>query len=162
LSATSAKPLTCAFLGHRGCDQPRCLYRGRRRSNQHHDWLSRFSASWLGKFNTNVQIIAITIIIFAASVPYGTGYYLPTLYAIVFALAILSGAHYVFFASHSSTKTGRQQQNDKPNAENPTKLAFSQSPKPIIKVDSRGLRYYITRAFNQAEQATLGPGFLGG
>ncbi len=46
-----------------------------------------------------VGIIAIAIIMFAASVPYGTGYYLPTLYATVFALALLSGAHYVFFAS---------------------------------------------------------------
>ena len=36
---------------------------------------------------------------FAASVPYGTGYYLPTIYATVFAFAVLSGAHYVFFVS---------------------------------------------------------------
>src|SRR4026209_1223221 len=55
-----------------------------------------FRPSWLGKLNTTVQIIAIGIIMFAASVPYGTGYYLPTLYATVFAFAILSGAHYVF------------------------------------------------------------------
>lgn len=59
----------------------------------------RFRPSWLGKLNTTVQIIAIAIIILAASFPYGTGYYLPTTYAIVFALAILSGTHYVFFAS---------------------------------------------------------------
>lgn len=58
-----------------------------------------FRPSWLGKLNTTVQIIAIATIMFAASVPYGTGYYLPTLYATVFALALLSGAHYVFFAS---------------------------------------------------------------
>ncbi|MEP6921452.1 MAG: CDP-alcohol phosphatidyltransferase family protein [bacterium] len=58
-----------------------------------------FRPSWLGKLNTMVQIIAIAIIIFAASFPYSTGYYLPTLYVIVFALALLSGAHYVFFAS---------------------------------------------------------------
>lgn len=58
-----------------------------------------FRPSWLGKLNTTVQIIAIAIIILAASFPYGTGYYLPTTYAIVFALAILSGIHYVFFAS---------------------------------------------------------------
>ncbi len=36
-----------------------------------------FRPSWLGKLNTTVQIIAIAIIMFAASVPYGTGYYLP-------------------------------------------------------------------------------------
>jgi hypothetical protein len=46
-----------------------------------------------------VQIVAITAIIFAASVPYGTGYYLPTIYTTVFAFAVLSGAHYVFFVS---------------------------------------------------------------
>src|SRR5215211_7182130 len=58
-----------------------------------------FRPSWLGKVNTTVQIVAIGIIMLAASVPYGTGYYLPTLYVTVFALAVLSGAHYVFFVS---------------------------------------------------------------
>ncbi len=58
-----------------------------------------FRPSWLGKLNTTVQIAGIAIIMFAASVPYYTGYYLPTVYAIVFAFAILSGLHYVFFAS---------------------------------------------------------------
>ena len=58
-----------------------------------------FRPSMLGKINTTVQIGAIAAIIFAASVPYGTGYYLPTIYTSVFALAVLSGAHYVFFVS---------------------------------------------------------------
>ncbi|HEV8189714.1 MAG TPA: CDP-alcohol phosphatidyltransferase family protein [Pyrinomonadaceae bacterium] len=58
-----------------------------------------FRPSMLGKINTVVQIFAIAIIIFAASVPYGTGYYLPTLYSTVFAFSVLSGAHYVFFVS---------------------------------------------------------------
>ena len=58
-----------------------------------------FRPSWLGKLSTTVQIVAIATIIFAASFPYGTGYYLPTLYTVVFALAVLSGAHYVFFVS---------------------------------------------------------------
>lgn len=58
-----------------------------------------FRPSLLGKVNTTVQIVAIGIIMFAASVPYGTGYYLPTLYATVFVFAVLSGAHYVFFVS---------------------------------------------------------------
>lgn len=58
-----------------------------------------FRPSVLGKINTFVQIIAIGLVMFAASVPYGTGYYLPTLYATVFAFAVLSGAHYVFFVS---------------------------------------------------------------
>jgi cardiolipin synthase (CMP-forming) len=58
-----------------------------------------FRPSWLGKVNTTVQIVSIGIIMLAASVPYGTGYYLPTLYATIFAFAVLSGAHYVFFVS---------------------------------------------------------------
>ena len=58
-----------------------------------------FRPSLLGKINTTVQIIAIALIIFAASVPHGTGYYLPTVYTTVFAFAVLSGAHYVFFVS---------------------------------------------------------------
>jgi cardiolipin synthase (CMP-forming) len=58
-----------------------------------------FRPSWLGKTSTTVQIVAIALILFAASFPYGTGYYLPTVYTIVFAFAFLSGLHYVFFAS---------------------------------------------------------------
>ncbi|MGI8837380.1 MAG: CDP-alcohol phosphatidyltransferase family protein [Pyrinomonadaceae bacterium] len=58
-----------------------------------------FRPSWLGKVNTTVQIVAVAAIMFAASVPYYTGYYLPTVYATVFAFAILSGLHYIFFAS---------------------------------------------------------------
>lgn len=58
-----------------------------------------FRPSWLGKVNTTVQIVAIAAIMFAASVPYYTGYYLPTVYAAVFTFAVLSGLHYIFFAS---------------------------------------------------------------
>lgn len=58
-----------------------------------------FRPSLLGKINTTVQIFAIGIVMFAASIPYGTGYYLPTVYAIVFLFAVLSGGHYVFFVS---------------------------------------------------------------
>ncbi|HSE20955.1 MAG TPA: CDP-alcohol phosphatidyltransferase family protein [Pyrinomonadaceae bacterium] len=58
-----------------------------------------FRPSWLGKVNTTVQIVAIALIMVAASIPYGTGYYLPTVYTTVFALAVLSGGHYVFFVS---------------------------------------------------------------
>ncbi len=58
-----------------------------------------FRPSLLGKINTTVQIVAIAAIIFAASVPYGTGYYLPTVYTTVFAFAVFSGTHYVFFVS---------------------------------------------------------------
>jgi len=58
-----------------------------------------FRPSILGKINTTVQIVAIGAIMLAASVPYGTGYYLPTVYATVFMFAVLSGGHYVFFVS---------------------------------------------------------------
>ncbi|MEP6568356.1 MAG: CDP-alcohol phosphatidyltransferase family protein [Acidobacteriota bacterium] len=58
-----------------------------------------FRPSWLGKLNTTVQIVGIAAIMFAASVPHYHGYYLPTVYAAVFILAILSGLHYIFFAS---------------------------------------------------------------
>jgi len=58
-----------------------------------------FRPSLLGKINTTVQIAAIAAIMFAASVPFGTGYYLPTIYTTVFVFAVLSGAHYVFFVS---------------------------------------------------------------
>jgi len=74
-----------------------------------------FRPSWLGKISTTVQIIAIAAIIFAASYPYGTGYYLPTVYSTVFALAVLSGLHYVFFASKLLNEDRRQI----PNGENP-------------------------------------------
>lgn len=68
-----------------------------------------FRPSWLGKLNTTVQIIAIAAIIFAASFPYGTGYYLPTTYVIVFTLAVASGLHYVFFVSKLMNQDRRQQ-----------------------------------------------------
>jgi cardiolipin synthase (CMP-forming) len=67
-----------------------------------------FRPSWLGKVNTTVQIIAIALIMFAASVPYYTGYYLPTVYAIVFAFAVSSGLHYIFFASQLLNEDRRQ------------------------------------------------------
>src|SRR4029078_12180847 len=46
-----------------------------------------FRPSLLGKINTTVQIFPIGLIIFAASFPYGTGYYLPTIYTTVFAFS---------------------------------------------------------------------------
>ena len=58
-----------------------------------------FRPSMLGKINTTVQIIAITVIMFAASFPYGAGWYLHPIYTTVFTFAVLSGAHYVFFVS---------------------------------------------------------------
>src|SRR3954454_12968385 len=67
-----------------------------------------FKPSWLGKLNTTVQIVAVTLIMFAASFPTGSGYYLPTLYLSVFTLAVLSGAHYVFFVSRLMNEERRQ------------------------------------------------------
>jgi cardiolipin synthase len=67
-----------------------------------------FRPSWLGKFNTTVQIFAIALIMFAASFPFGSGYYLPTLYIVVFTLALLSGIHYVFFVSKLMNEERRQ------------------------------------------------------
>ena len=58
-----------------------------------------FRPSLLGKLNTTIQIGGIAAIMFAASVPQYHGYYLPTVYAAVFALAVLSGLHYIFFVS---------------------------------------------------------------
>ena len=58
-----------------------------------------FRPSWLGKLNTIIQIGGIAAIMFAPSIPSYTGYYLPTVYAAVFTMAILSGLHYIFFAS---------------------------------------------------------------
>jgi cardiolipin synthase (CMP-forming) len=67
-----------------------------------------FRPSWLGKVNTTVQIIGIAAIMFAASVPYYTGYYLPTVYVAVFTLAVLSGVHYIFFASKLMNEDRKQ------------------------------------------------------
>ena len=70
-----------------------------------------FRPSMLGKINTTVQIVAIAVIMFAASVPYGTGWYLPTIYATVFGFAVLSGAHYVFFVSKLVNEDRRSEGN---------------------------------------------------
>ena len=70
-----------------------------------------FRPSMLGKINTTVQIVAIAAIMFGASVPYGTGWYLPTIYAIVFAFAVLSGAHYIFFVSRLVNEDRRSEGN---------------------------------------------------
>jgi cardiolipin synthase len=59
-----------------------------------------FRPSLLGKINTVVQILSIVSILIAAGIPsYISGYYLPSVYVTVFMLAVLSGLHYVFFAT---------------------------------------------------------------
>ena len=67
-----------------------------------------FRPSWLGKLNTTVQIGGIAAIMFAPSIPHYTGYYLPSVYAGVFMLAILSGLHYIFFASKLMNEDRKQ------------------------------------------------------
>ncbi|MGH9900866.1 MAG: CDP-alcohol phosphatidyltransferase family protein [Pyrinomonadaceae bacterium] len=58
----------------------------------------RFRPSLLGKVNTTVQIAAVVLILTAARFPPLRGY-LPTVYTTVFAFAIISGVHYVFWVS---------------------------------------------------------------
>src|SRR5437667_5383012 len=58
-----------------------------------------FQPSLPGKISTVVQIVAVATVILAAQTRVGTGYYLPTLYALVFTLTVPSGVHYVFFVS---------------------------------------------------------------
>ncbi|MDQ3817595.1 MAG: CDP-alcohol phosphatidyltransferase family protein [Acidobacteriota bacterium] len=66
-----------------------------------------FRPSWLGKISTTVQIIAIALILIAASFPSLSGY-LPTVYTTVFSFAVLSGIHYIFFASKLLNEERRQ------------------------------------------------------
>jgi cardiolipin synthase (CMP-forming) len=67
----------------------------------------RFRPSWLGKINTTVQILAIAAILIAASYPSLSGY-LPTVYTTVFGFTVLSGVHYIFFASRLLNEERRQ------------------------------------------------------
>ncbi|HYE15857.1 MAG TPA: CDP-alcohol phosphatidyltransferase family protein [Pyrinomonadaceae bacterium] len=57
-----------------------------------------FRPSRLGKVNTVVQIGAIVLVLVAAVFPPLRGY-LPTVYTTVFSFAVISGVHYVFWAS---------------------------------------------------------------
>ncbi len=67
-----------------------------------------FRPSWLGKASTVVQLCAVVYILTAASLPPLRGY-LPTVYTTVFAFALFSGVHYVFFVSRllSEERGGR-------------------------------------------------------
>src|SRR5215216_451382 len=66
-----------------------------------------FRPSMLGKINTTVQILAIAAILLAAGYPSLRGY-LPTVYTTVFGFAVLSGVHYIFFASRLLNEERRQ------------------------------------------------------
>jgi len=58
-----------------------------------------FQPSLPGKVSTVVQIAAVATVMLAAQTRVGTGYYLPTVYASVFGLTLVSGIHYIFFVS---------------------------------------------------------------
>jgi cardiolipin synthase len=58
-----------------------------------------FVPSLPGKISTVVQIVAVAVVMLSAQTRIGTGYYLPTIYAAVFAMALFSGIHYIFFVS---------------------------------------------------------------
>jgi len=58
-----------------------------------------FQPSLPGKISTLVQIVAVATVMLAAQTRVGTGYYLPTVYTLVFALTLISGIHYIFFVS---------------------------------------------------------------
>ena len=57
-----------------------------------------FRPSWPGKASTVVQIGAICFILAAVNFPALRGY-LPTVYTTVFAFAVISGLHYIFFVA---------------------------------------------------------------
>ncbi|HVF51952.1 MAG TPA: CDP-alcohol phosphatidyltransferase family protein [Pyrinomonadaceae bacterium] len=67
-----------------------------------------FRPSLLGKISTVVQIAAVVAILTAASFPPLRGY-LPTVYTTVFAFAIFSGVHYVFFVSRLLNERGNRE-----------------------------------------------------
>ncbi len=55
-----------------------------------------FKPSWLGKASTLVQVVGVILILIAAVFPQLRGFYLPTVYTTVAALAVFSGFHYIF------------------------------------------------------------------
>lgn len=69
-----------------------------------------FKPSIWGKLSTVVQISAIGIILIASIFPDGSGYYLPTTYTLVTALAVISGVHYIF---HVAKLMNASQKSDK-------------------------------------------------
>lgn len=67
-----------------------------------------FQPSLPGKVSTVVQIVTVATVMLAAQVRTGTGYYLPTVYVLVFAFTLFSGIHYVFFVSRLINKSGSE------------------------------------------------------
>ena len=58
-----------------------------------------FRPSWLGKASTVVQIFAVGLVLVAAIFPSLRGFYLPTVYTTVFAFAVFSGLHYIYYVA---------------------------------------------------------------
>jgi cardiolipin synthase (CMP-forming) len=73
-----------------------------------------FRPSWFGKANTVVQIAAVAVILMAAQFPILQGYLLRTVYTTVFALSVISGAHYVFWVSKLLNEDRQQRENSRP------------------------------------------------
>jgi cardiolipin synthase len=55
-----------------------------------------FRPSLLGKASTLVQVIGISLVLIAANFPSLNGFYLPTVYVVITAFAVISGFHYIF------------------------------------------------------------------
>ena len=69
-----------------------------------------FRPSWPGKASTVVQIFAVCFILTAINLPQLSGY-LPTVYTTVFAFAVISGIHYIFFVAQLMNE---ERDNDNP------------------------------------------------
>lgn len=67
-----------------------------------------FKPSFWGKLSTFVQISAVGIVLIATVIPYYSGYYLPTVYTIVAALAVISGVHYIFHVAKLMNEDRRE------------------------------------------------------
>lgn len=70
-----------------------------------------FKPSFWGKLSTVVQILAIGIVLIATIFPFGSGYYLPTVYTLVTALAVISGVHYIFHVAQLMNEEKSQSKN---------------------------------------------------
>lgn len=69
-----------------------------------------FKPSIWGKISTVVQISAIGIVLIATIFPQGSGYYLPTVYTLVTALAVISGVHYIFHVAKLMNEEKNQEE----------------------------------------------------
>lgn len=74
-----------------------------------------FVPSWLGKASTFVQVVAVILIMLAATYPQQLrGFYLPTVYTTVVAFAVFSGVHYIFHVSRLMRESDTGRKNEGP------------------------------------------------